>query len=73
MKKLTSILAAGAVLAFAAQAGNAANLKHAKQSSIRVGYGPYAYLGSTAATRQSGPRVGVGPYAFLGDTAPVGR
>ena len=48
MKTLTSILAAGAILAFAAQAGTAANVKHAKHSTIRVGYGPYAYLGDTA-------------------------
>jgi hypothetical protein len=55
---LTSILAAGAILAFAAQAGTAAtNVDHvkkskvAKHSAIRVGYGPYAYLGDTAPVR----------------------
>ena len=68
MKTLTSILAAGAILAFAAQAGIAANVKH---SAIKVGYGPYAYLGNTAAAKQSTARVGFGPYAYLGDTAPV--
>ena len=68
MKTLTSILAAGAILAFAAQAGTAANAKHAKQSTIRVGYGPYAYLGNTAANHST-TRVGSSPYAFIGDTA----
>jgi len=72
VKTLTSILAAGAILAFAAQAGTAANVKHAKHSTTRVGYGPYAYLGSTAPAKQSTSRVGYGPYAYLGDTAPVG-
>jgi hypothetical protein len=48
VKTFTSILAAGAILAFAAQAGTAANVKHAKHSTSRVGYGPYAYLGNTA-------------------------
>ena len=65
MKTLTSILAAGAVLAFAAQAGTAANTK---QSTIKVGYGPYAYLGNTAA-KHSTTRAGSSPYAFIGDTA----
>jgi len=58
VKTLTSILAAGAILAFAAQAGTAAtNVDHvkkskvAKHSAIRVGYGPYAYLGDTAPVR----------------------
>ena len=69
MKALTSILTAGAILAFAAQAGTAANLKHAKHSTIRVGYGPYAYLGNTAQANHSTIRAGVGPYAFLGNTA----
>ena len=41
MKTLTSILAVGAILAFAAQPGTAANVKHAKHSTVRVGYGPY--------------------------------
>jgi hypothetical protein len=67
MKTWTSILAAGAILAFAAPAGNAAlgnypdygvsssasgkqikNVKKAKHAAIKVGSGPYAYLGSTA-------------------------
>ena len=48
MKTLTSIVAACAILAFAAQAGTAANVKHTKHSTARVGYGPYAYLGNTA-------------------------
>jgi hypothetical protein len=74
VKTLTSILAAGAIVALAAQAGFAANVKHVKKSHIaqpltlKVGYGPYAYLGSTA-------RVSVtakSPYAFMGNTAPVG-
>ena len=72
MKMLTSILAAGAILACAAQAGIAANVKHAKHSTTRVGYGPYAYLGNTAQATHSTTRVGYGPYAYLGDTAPVG-
>ena len=72
MKTLTSILAAGAILAFAAQAGTAANFKHAKHSTTRVGYGPYAYLGNTVAAKNSTSRVGNSPYAYLGDTAPVG-
>ena len=72
MKTLMSILAAGAILAFAAQAGTAATLKHAKHSTIRVGYGPYAYLGSTASAKRSVIKVANSPYAFLGDTAPVG-
>jgi hypothetical protein len=72
VKALTTILTAGAILAFAAQAGTAANLKHAKHSTIKVGYGPYAYLGSTAQATRSTIGAGVGPYAFLGDTAPVG-
>jgi hypothetical protein len=69
VKTLTSILAAGAILACAAQAGTAANVRHAKHSTIRVGYGPYAYLGNTAHAKQSTPRAGIGPYAYLGDTA----
>jgi hypothetical protein len=69
VKTLTSILAAGAILAFAAQAGTAANVKHAKHSTARVGYGPYAYLGDTAQAKQGTTRVGFGPYAYLGDTA----
>jgi hypothetical protein len=72
VKTFTSILAAGAILAFAAQAGTAANVKHAKHSTSRVGYGPYAYLGNTAPTKHSTIRVGYGPYAYLGNTAPVG-
>jgi hypothetical protein len=70
VKTLTSILAAGAVLAFAAQAGSAAGVKHvkkselAKHSAIR-GYGPYAYLGNTAAVSPDG--AGYGPYAYLRD------
>jgi hypothetical protein len=68
VKALTSILAAGAIVACAAQAGTAANVRHAKHSTIRVGYGPYAYLGNTQA-KQSTPKVGVGPYAYLGDIA----
>ena len=72
MKALTSILAAGAILAFAAQPGIAANVKHAKHSTTKVGYGPYAYLGNTAQDKQSTTRVGYGPYAYLGNTAPVG-
>jgi hypothetical protein len=71
VKTLTSILAAGAILAFAAQAGTAANVKHAKHSTIRVGYGPYAYLGNTAHAKHNTTRVGSSPYAYLGDTAPV--
>ena len=84
MKTWTSILAAGAILAFAAPVGSAAidsmasnasgkqvaNVKHvkkhAKHSAIRVGYGPYAYLGDTA------PVGANSPYAYLGNTAPVG-
>jgi hypothetical protein len=69
VKTLTSILAAGAILAFAAQAGTAANVKHAKQSSVRVGYGPYAYLGDTATAKHSTIKTGSGPYAYLGNTA----
>jgi hypothetical protein len=78
VKALTSILAAGAILALAAQAGIAAGVKHVKKSesarhsSIRVGYGPYAYLGNSASAKQSAIRVASGPYAYLGDTAPVG-
>jgi len=68
MKTLTSVLAVGATLAFAAHAGIAANTKH---STTRVGYGPYAYLGNTAQAKQSTIKVGLGPYAFLGNTAPV--
>jgi hypothetical protein len=70
VKALTSIVAAGAILAFAAQAGTAANVKHSTHSTVRVGYGPYAYLGDTAQAKRS--TIGVGPYAYLGDTAPVG-
>ena len=69
MKTLSSILAAGAILAFAAQAGTAANVKHAKHSSVRVGYGPYAYLGDTATAKHSTIKTGSGPYAYLGNTA----
>jgi hypothetical protein len=72
MKTLTSILGAAAILAFAAQAGTAANVKHAKHSTTKVGYGPYAYLGNTATANQSTSRIGSGPYAYLGNTAPVG-
>jgi hypothetical protein len=72
MKALTSILAAGAILAFAAQAGTAANVKHAKDSTVKVGYGPYAYLGNTAQASRAAIKPGSGPYAFLGNTAPVG-
>ena len=61
MKTLTSILATGAILAFAAQAGTAANLKHAKHSTVRVGYGPYAYLGNTAQANHSTIRTRIGP------------
>ena len=69
MKTLTSILAAGVTLAFAAQVGTAAIVKHAKHSTTRVGCGPYAYLGSTAKTSHSTSRVGSGPYAYLGNQA----
>src|SRR3982751_6491474 len=55
VKTLTSILAAGAILAFAAQAGNAANAKH---STAKVGYGPYAYLGDTATAKRSTISIG---------------
>ena len=72
MKTFSSILAAGAILAFAAQAGTAANVKHAKHSTTRVGYGPYAYLGNSAQAKHSTTKVGSSPYAYLGDTAPVG-
>jgi len=68
VKTLTSILAAGAILAAAAQAGTAANVKHATHRTIKVGYGPYAYLGNTAA-KQSTNRVGSSPYAYLGNQA----
>ena len=71
MKTLTSILALGAILAFAAQPGTAANVKHAKHSTIRVGYGPYAYLGNVAPASRS-IWVGNSPYTYLGNTAPVG-
>jgi hypothetical protein len=67
MKTLTSILAAGAILAFAAQAGTAANVKNAKHSTIKVGYGPYAYLGNTAVKQTK--RIGSSPYAYLGNQA----
>ena len=70
MKTLTSILAVGAILAFAAQAGIAANVRHAKHSTIRVGYGPYAYLGNTA-VKHGTSTVGSSPYAYLGNTAPA--
>ena len=70
MKTLSSILAAGAILAFAAQAGTAANVKHTKHSIIaRIGWG---YRGDTADAKHSTVRAGYGPYAYLGDTAPVG-
>ena len=72
MKTLTSILAVGAILAFAAQPGIAANVKHAKHSTIRVGYGPYAYLGNVAPVNRSTIWVGNSPYTYLGNTAPVG-
>src|SRR5262249_10842849 len=45
VKTWTSILAAGAILAFAAPFAAASSGTH---SSAKVGYGPYAYLGSTA-------------------------
>ena len=65
MKNWTSLLAAGAILAFAAPVGSAAigstatagkkitsvkhvkKSKHAKHTVAKIGYGPYAYLGST--------------------------
>ena len=59
--------ARGAILAFAAQAGIAANVKHTKHSTIKVGYGPYAYLGNTAAAKHSTIKTGSGPYAYLGN------
>jgi hypothetical protein len=62
VKTLTSILAAGAILAFAAQAGTAANLKHAKHGTVRVAYGPYAYLGSTATAKHNTNTAGSSPY-----------
>jgi len=71
VKALTSILTAGAILACAAQAGTAATVKHAKHSSVKVGYGPYAYLGNSAQASHSTIRVGIGPYAFLGSAAPA--
>jgi hypothetical protein len=67
VKTLTSILAAGAILAFAAQAGTAANARHAKHSTIRVGYGPYAYLGNTAPAKHVW--VANSPYTYLGGQA----
>jgi hypothetical protein len=72
VKTLTSIVTAGAILAFAAQAGTAATVKHTKHGTARVGYGPYAYLGNTAQAKHSTIRVGSSPYAYLGNTAPVG-
>jgi len=67
MKTLTSILAAGAILAFAAQAGTAANAKHTKQSIIaRIGWG---YRGDTADAKHSTTRVGSSPYALIGGGA----
>jgi len=69
VKTLTSILAVGAILAFAAQAGTAANVRHAKQSTAKVGYGPYAYLGDTATSKNSTIKTGIGPYAYLGNSA----
>jgi hypothetical protein len=71
MKALTSILTAGAILAVAAQTGTAATVKHTRHGSLKVGYGPYAYLGSSAQTGHSTITAGVGPYAFLGNAAPV--
>ena len=68
MKTLTSILAAGAIVAFGAQAGMAANAKNTRHSTIKVGYGPYAYLGNTA-VKHSTNRVGSSPYAYLGSQA----
>jgi hypothetical protein len=68
VKTLTSILAAGAILAFAAQAGTAASVKHTKHSTIKIGYGPYAYLGNSAAAKHSTIKSGSGPYAYLGNT-----
>jgi hypothetical protein len=71
VKTFTPILAAGAILAFAAQAGTAANVKHAKKgelarhSAIKVGYGPYAYLGNKAPASASG--AGYQPYSYLRD------
>jgi hypothetical protein len=54
MKSGASILMAGAVLAFAAAAGNAATdsmASHAGKQAPRHGIGPYAYLGNTAPAR----------------------
>jgi hypothetical protein len=68
VRLLTSILAAGAILVVAAQAGTAAGLKHAKHSTVRVGYGPYAYLGNTASAKRTTNRES-SPYFYLGDTA----
>jgi hypothetical protein len=68
VKTFTSILAAGAILAFAAQAGTAASLKHTKHSTTRVGYGPYAYLGNSVQANHRASRTSSGPYAFLGNT-----
>ena len=81
MKTWTSILAAGAILAFAAPAGLAASGSPASGASThsiaRVGIGPYAYMGGTAAVKKhvvkhSVARSGIGPYAYLGSTASVG-
>jgi hypothetical protein len=72
VKTLTSILAAGAILAFAAQAGTAATVKHAKHSTARLGTGPYVYLGNIATAKHITSRVGSSPYVYLGNTAPVG-
>jgi hypothetical protein len=71
VKTLTPILAAGAILAFAAQAGTAANVKHVKKgesarhSAAKVGYGPYAYLGDQAPVSAVG--ASYRPYAYLRD------
>jgi len=67
VKTLTSILAASAILAAAAQAGTAANVKNAKHSTIKVGYGPYAYLGNTAVKHANS--LASSPYAYLGNQA----
>jgi hypothetical protein len=71
VKTLTPILVAGAIFAFAAQAGTAANVRHAKKSELarhsasKVGYGPYAYMGDTASV--SATRHGYAPYSYLPD------
>jgi hypothetical protein len=53
VKRLTSILAAGAIVAFAAQAGTAAGLKHAKHSTTSLAGSHYLYLGNTATARHN--------------------